>query len=94
MTNVNITSDISRLLREKEHLKKEEQQLRLMIEQVKKQLTALQVEQLVVSNRVPLRVSPTELIQQAEDPSSQELSLDVLNQMARGTYEAEEEDED
>jgi len=94
MTNVNITSDINRLLKEKEHLKKEEQQLRLMIEQVKKQLTALQVEQLVVSNRVPLRVSPTELIQQTEGPSSQELSLDVLNQMARGTYEAEEEDED
>jgi len=94
MTNVNITSDINRLLKEKEHLKKEEQQLRLMIEQVKKQLTALQVEQLVVSNRVPLRVSPTELIQQTEGPSSQELSLDVLSQMARGTYEAEEEDED
>lgn len=95
MSNVNISSDIQRLLREKEQLVKEEKQLKLMIEQVKKQITALQVEQLVVSNRVPLRVSPTEFSQQQEEESSnQELSLDVLNQMVRGTYEVEEEEED
>jgi len=94
MSNVNISSDIQRLLREKEQLGKEEKQLRQMIEQVKSQITALQVEQLVVSNRVPLRVSPTEFRQQEEESTSQELSLDVLNQMVRGTYEVEEEEED
>jgi len=95
MSNLNTSSDIQRLLREKEQLRKEEEQLRQMIEQVKKQLTALQVEQLVVSNRVPLRISPTEFKQQVElEPSNQELSLDVLNDMVRGTFEVEEEDED
>jgi hypothetical protein len=29
-----------------------------------------------------------------EEGSNQELSLDVLNQMVRGTFEVEEEDED
>ena len=94
MTNLNTQGDITRLLREKEQLKKEEQQLMQVIEQVKKQITALQVEKLVVSNRVPLRVSPTEFRQEVEESGNQELSLDVLNQMVRGKFGVEEEEED
>ena len=94
MTNLNTQGDIQRLLREKEQLKKEEQQLMQVIEQVKKQITALQVEKLVVSNRVPLRVSPTEFRQEVEESGNQELSLDVLNQMVRGKFGVEEEEED
>lgn len=95
MNNSNTQGDVQRLLGEKEQLKREEQQLRQVIEQVKKQITALQVEQLVISNRVPFRVSPTELGEEVDEAgTNQELSLDVLNQMVRGTFEVEEEEED
>ena len=94
MNSTNNQGEVQRLLGEKEQLKKEEQQLRQIIEQVKKQISALQVEQLEVSNRVPLaRVSPAELGQEQEE-QTQELSLEVLNQMVRGTFAVEQEEEE
>ena len=47
-------SEVNKLLGEKEHLKQEEVALRKVIEAVKKQVSALQVEQLEIKNRVPL----------------------------------------
>ena len=64
-------SDVQRLLGEKEHLKKQEEVLRLMIEKVKKQVNAIQVEQLQISSRLPLaRISPV----------NQDLDLDSILQ--------------
>jgi len=95
MSNVNSQGEVQRLLGEKEQLKREEQQLRQIIDQVKKQINSLQVEQLEVSNRVPLsRVSPVDLGLEKKEELNHELSLDVLNQMVRGTYVVEQEEED
>jgi len=84
---------IQKLLAEKEQLRKEEVILRQVIDKVKKQIAALQVEQLVVTNRVPIRNSPPVQENVEEESFNQELSLDVLNQMMRGTFEVEEEED-
>ena len=62
-------SEVNKLLGEKEHLKQEEVALRKVIEAVKKQVSALQVEQLEIKNRVPLsRVSPSFFLGQPVHP--------------------------
>jgi len=47
----------------------------------------------VVTNRVPIRNSPPVQENVEEESFNQELSLDVLNQMMRGTFEVEEEED-
>ena len=51
------SSDVQKLLGEKEQLKKEEEVLRSMIDKVKKQINAAQVEQLQIKSRQPLDTS-------------------------------------
>ena len=96
MNSINSREEVQRLLAEKEQLKKEEQQLRRAIDLVKKQINALQVEQLVVSNREPLRISPVELNKNVDETFNPvtDLSLDVLNQIMSGTFVAEEEEDE
>ena len=95
---------VNRLLGEKEQLRREEQSLRKVIEAVKKQVSALQVEQLEIRNRVPLsRVSPSFFLQPAAGSSKPEeeaeggqaeLNLGLLQQMHRGTFVVEQEQEE
>ena len=96
-------SEVNKLLGEKEHLKQEEVALRKVIEAVKKQVSALQVEQLEIKNRVPLsRVSPSFFLGQPVDRPAEEveqvgeaeLNLEVLGQMHSGTFAVEEQEED
>jgi len=99
MNNINSQGEVQRLLSEKEQLKREEQQLRKIIEQVKDQVNALEVEQLEVNNRKPLAtVSPTEIEQEQQQQQTQELNLNrVLGQLVSGTYavdQGEEEEDD
>ena len=88
------SSDIQRLLGEKEHLKKEEEALRSMIEKVKKQISAIQVEQLQITSRQPISTFPAlEPVTQTEykpqkkeelegpDISIPELDLDILGNL-------------
>lgn len=104
----NQNPDIQRLLGEKEHLKKEEEVLRSMIEKVKKQINALQVEHLQVSTKLPTtRLSPVDFtpVQQQEtlptnnqQSSIPEINLDLLGNSSSGSFlvnqgEVEEEDE-
>ena len=102
MSQTDKQSEVNRLLGEKEHLKQEEAALRKVIEAVKKQVSALQVEQLEIKNRVPLsRVSPSFFLGQpssrpAEEVEGQqaELNLEVLNQMHSGTFVVQQEQEE
>ena len=96
-------SEVNKLLGEKEHLKQEEVALRKVIEAVKKQVSALQVEQLEIKNRVPLsRVSPSFFLgqpvgrpaEEGEQVGEAELNLEVLGQMHNGTFAVEEQEED
>ena len=93
-------TEVQRLLGEKEHLKQEETALRKVIEAVKKQVSALQVEQLEIKNRVPLsRVSPSFFLGQttnrpAEEVEQAELNLEVLNQMHSGTFVLQEQEQE
>ena len=96
-------SEVNKLLGEKEHLKQEEVALRKVIEAVKKQVSALQVEQLEIKNRVPLsRVSPSFFLgqpvgrsaEEVEQVGEAELNLEVLGQMHSGTFAVEEQEED
>ena len=93
-------TEVQRLLGEKEHLKQEEAALRKVIEAVKKQVSALQVEQLEIKNRVPLsRVSPSFFLGQttnkpAEEVEQAELNLEVLNQMHSGTFVLQEQEQE
>ena len=102
--------EVQRLLGEKEQLKKEEEVLRSMIDKVKKQINALQVEHLQISTKVPAtRLSPVETIpanKQETQPSNSgqesaipEINLDILGSRNSGTFlvnqgEVEEEEED
>ena len=100
MSQTEKQSEVNRLLGEKEHLKQEEAALRKVIEAVKKQVSALQVEQLEIKNRVPLsRVSPSFFLGQtssrpAEEVEQAELNLEVLNQMHSGTFVLQQEQEE
>ena len=101
--------EVQRLLGEKEQLKKEEEVLRSMIDKVKKQINALQVEHLQISTKVPAtRLSPVETIpanKQETQPSNTgqenaipEINLDILGNSGtllvnQGEVEEEEEDE-
>ena len=96
-------SEVNKLLGEKEHLKQEEVALRKVIEAVKKQVSALQVEQHEIKNRVPLsRVSPSFFLgqpvgqpaEEVEQVGEAELNLEVLGQMHSGTFAVEEQEED
>ena len=96
-------SEVNKLLGEKEHLKQEEVALRKVIEAVKKQVSALQVEQLEIKNRVPLsRVSPCFFLgqgvgrpaEEVDQVGEAELNLEVLGQMHSGTFAVEEQEED
>ena len=93
-------TEVQTLLGEKEHLKQEEAALRKVIEAVKKQVSALQVEQLEIKNRVPLsRVSPSFFLGQttsrpAEEVEQAELNLEVLNQMHSGTFVLQEQEQE
>ena len=96
-------SEVNKLLGEKEHLKQEEVALRKVIEAVKKQVSALHVEQLEIKNRVPLsRVSPSFFLgqpvgqpaEEVEQVGEAELNLEVLGQMHSGTFAVEEQEED
>jgi len=96
-------SEVNKLLGEKEHLKQEEVALRKVIGAVKKQVSALQVEQLEIKNRVPLsRVSPSFFLgqgvgrpaEEVEQVGEAELNLEVLGQMHSGTFAVEEQEED
>ena len=96
-------SEVNKLLGEKEHLKQEEVALRKVIEAVKKQVSALQVEQLEIKNRVPLsRVSPSFFLgqgvgrtaEEVDQVGEAELNLEVLGQMHSGTFAVEEQEED
>ena len=87
MSNFSHNSDVQKLLGEKEHLKKEEETLRHMIEKVKTQINAIQVEQLQISSRLPTaRISPVNqpiviediLQQQPQFNSIPEINLDIL----------------
>ena len=102
--------EVQRLLGEKEQLKKEEEVLRSMIDKVKKQINALQVEHLQISTKVPAtRLSPVETIpanKQETQPSNAgqenaipEINLDILGSINSGSLlvnqgEVEEEEED
>jgi len=94
--------EVNRLLGEKEHLKKEEAALRKIIDSVKKQVSALQIEQLEIKNRMPLsRVSPSWLLQppveelpQEQEAEQVELNLEVLHQLHTGTFAVEQEEEE
>jgi len=102
--------EVQRLLGEKEQLKKEEEVLRSMIDKVKKQINALQVEHLQISTKVPAtRLSPVETIpvNKEETQSSNtgqentipEINLDILGSINSGSFlvnqgEVEEEEED
>jgi hypothetical protein len=102
-TRRTVNVQVNRLLGEKEQLRREEQSLRKVIEAVKKQVAALQVEQLEIRNRVPLsRVSPSFFLQPDAGSSKQEdeaeggqaeLNLGLLQQMHRGTFAVEQEEE-
>ena len=100
MSQTEKQSEVNRLLGGKEHLKQEEAALRKVIEAVKKQVSALQVEQLEIKNRVPLsRVSPSFFLGQtssrpAEEVEQAELNLEVLNQMHSGTFVLQQEREE
>ena len=103
------SDNIQKLLGEKEQLKKEEEVLRSMIDQVKKQVNALQVEQLQIGSRRPLaRLSPIETIvstQQQQDQKLEktenkipEINLDILGNLQSGSFivdqgETEEEED-
>jgi len=105
MTSQN--SDIQRLLGEKEQLKKEEDVLRSMMEKVKKQLNAVQVEQLQISNKLPLNKSYTPISEPLETNTDAplntgtaipEINLDLLGPMTMtmtsvGDVEEEEEED-
>lgn len=102
MTHTDKQGEINRLLGEKEHLKAEEEALKKIIDAVKKQVSALQVEQLEIKNRVPLsRVSPSFFLEpekekapiQKEEEGQDELNLDLLGRMHRGTFVIEQEEE-
>jgi len=90
--------EVNRLLGEKEHLKKEEAALRKIIDSVKKQVSALQIEQLEIKNRMPLsRVSPSWLLQppvEEQEAEQVELNLEVLHQLHTGTFAVEQEEEE
>ena len=99
--------EVQRLLGEKEQLKKEEEVLRSMIDKIKKQINALQVEHLQISTKVPAtRLSPVEIPvnKQETQPMSQEntipeINLDILGSLNSGAFsvnqeEVEEEEED
>jgi len=90
--------EVNRLLGEKEHLKKEEAALRKIIDSVKKQVSALQIEQLEIKNRMPLsRVSPSWLLQppvEEQESEQVELNLEVLHQLHTGTFAVEQEEEE
>ena len=102
--------EVQRLLGEKEQLKKEEEVLRSMIDKVKKQINALQVEHLQISTKVPAtRLSPVETlpVNKEETQSSNtgqentipEINLDILGSISSGSFlvnqgEVEEEEED
>ena len=74
MSQTDKQSEVNRLLGEKEHLKQEEAALRKVIEAVKKQVSALQVEQLEIKNRVPLsRVSPSFFLGQPSSRPAEEV---------------------
>ena len=102
MSQTDKQSEVNRLLGEKEHLKQEEAALRKVIEAVKKQVSALQVEQLEIKNRVPLsRVSPSFFLGQPSSRPAEEveqgqaeLNLEVLNQMHSGTFVLQQEQEE
>ena len=102
MSQTDKQSEVNRLLGEKEHLKQEEAALRKVIEAVKKQVSALQVEQLEIKNRVPLsRVSPSFFLGQTSSRPAEEveqgqaeLNLEVLNQMHSGTFVLQQEQEE
>ena len=90
--------EINRLLGEKQHLKAEEEALRKIIETVKKQVSALQVEQLEIRNRVPLsRLSPAFFLGEPEKEKEQEegeaeLDLNLLQKIHSGTFAVEQEE--
>lgn len=101
MSQAGRQGEVNRLLGEKEHLKKEEAALRKIIDSVKKQVAALQIEQLEIKNRMPLsRVSPSWLLQppveevQEQEPEQVELNLEVLHQLHSGTFAVEQEEEE
>ena len=102
MSQTDKQGEVNRLLGEKEHLKQEEAALRKVIEAVKKQVSALQVEQLEIKNRVPLsRVSPSFFLGQTSSRPAEEveqgqaeLNLEVLNQMHSGTFVLQQEQEE
>ena len=101
------SSDIQRLLGEKEHLKKEEEALRSMIEKVKKQISAIQVEQLQITSRQPITTFPAlEPVTQTEykpqkkeelegpDISIPELDLDILGNLHSRPFARNQGDEE
>ena len=107
MSNFAHNNDVQKLLGEKEHLKKEEETLRHMIEKVKTQINAIQVEQLQVSSRLPVaRISPVnqavvieDILQQKPQDNIPEINLDILgshpsNKFSRALNPEEEEEEE
>ena len=100
------SDNIQKLLGEKEQLKKEEEVLRSMIDKVKKQVNALQVEQLQIGSRRPLaRLSPIETVatEQAQvlektENKIPDINLDILGNLTSGTFSVDqgevEEEED
>ena len=100
------SDNIQKLLGEKEQLKKEEEVLRSMIDKVKKQVNALQVEQLQIGSRRPLaRLSPIETVTTQQDQQLEktenkipEINLDILGNLSSRAFSVDqgevEEEED
>ena len=103
-SSIDKQAEVNRLQGEKKQLEAEEKSLRQIIESVKKQVSALQVEQLEVKNRAPLsRVSPSYFLGGSkgaetntieEETVSADLSLDLLKQIHRGNFVVQSEEEE
>jgi len=97
----------NQLMNEKSLLKKEEQKLRKLITAIKEQINTVEVERLAVVQQEKEEVQNLKGPIETQDPifkvpfnpppiqevNKTKLNLDVLDQISRGTFEAEEEED-
>jgi hypothetical protein len=85
-----ISKDILKLRIEKLQLQKDERALRKLIQQIKTQVDAVQIEQLEIKNRQP-ELTDDYLKELASGANQESDGTDVLEQMVKGSYLIEEE---
>jgi len=87
MSNKVLSREVHKLRLEKIQLERDEEKLKNIIDKVKQQINAIEIEQLELKNRQPLSDNLiqellNETIQQEEQPAAQ-----ILEQMVLGNFE-------